>query len=185
MLNPQQQRFVQAYLKAGDGNATAAAIKAGYSKKTAHVQGSRLLKHVEVKQALDGAIKKAADKLDLTAERVLQEIARLAFFDIRKLVDNTGKPKPLSELDDDTAAALVGLDVVNFGNKDSGIGEVLKFKLADKKGALELAAKYLKLLTDKVEVTGKDGDPLNPALDNETARRVAFILSKGLMAQKG
>jgi phage terminase small subunit len=185
MLNPQQQKFVQAYMKAGDGNATAAAIKAGYSKKTAYAQGSRLLKHVEVRKALEGPIKKASDKLELTAERVLQELSRLAFFDIRKLVDNTGRPKALSELDDDTAAAIVGLDVVNVGSEQAGgVGEVLKFKIADKKGALDLSMRYLKLLTDKVEVTGKDGAPLDP-IGNEAARRIAFILSKGLRAQKG
>lgn len=181
LLNIQQQKFITAYLLCG--NATEAALKAGYSKKTAYSQGHRLLKKAEIRTALQQATHKAAEKLDLTAERVLGEIARLAFFDIRKLVDNTGKPKALSELDDDTAAAIVGLDVVNIGNSDAGIGEVLKFKLADKKGALEMAAKHLGLLKDKVEVTGKDGEPLAPA-DNELARRIAFILSKGLRAQK-
>jgi phage terminase small subunit len=179
MLSPQQLKFVKAYIESH--NATEAAIKAGYSKKTAHVQGSRLLKHVEVQQAIQQPIKKATEKLNLTAERVLQEIARLAFFDIRKLVDNTGKPLPLSELDDDTAAAIVGLDVANVGNSEMGVGEVLKFKLADKKGALEMAAKHLRLLTDKVEVTGKDGAPLE-TLSNESARRVAFLLQQGLRA---
>jgi phage terminase small subunit len=164
--------FVKARLEGK--NVTDAAIAAGYSKKTAHVQGS---------QAINTPLEKAAKKLDLTAERVLQEIARLAFFDIRKLVDNTGKPLPLSELDDDTAAAIVGLDVVNVGNQDSGVGEILKFKLADKKGALEMAAKHLRLLTDKVEVTGKDGEPLE-SLTNEAARRIAFVLQQGLRAQK-
>lgn len=182
LLNLQQQKFVAAYIETG--NATEAALKAGYSKKTAYSQGHRLLKKREIQQGIQQPLNRAAQKLDLTAERVLGEIARLAFFDIRKLVDNTGKPLPLSELDDDTAAAIVGLDVVNIGNSDAGIGEVLKFKLADKKGALEMAAKHLGLLKDKVEVTGKDGEPLAPA-DNELARRIAFLLSKGLRAQKG
>jgi phage terminase small subunit len=182
MLNLQQQRFVAAYIESG--NATTAAIKAGYSKKTAHAQGSRLLKHAEVKRAIKKPLQKAFDSIELTADRVLKEIARLSFFDIRKLVDNTGKPLPLHELDDDTAAAIVGLDVVNVGNEDKGVAEILKFKLADKKGALDLAARHLRLLTDKVEVTGKDGAPLESANPNELARRVAFLLHKGLRAQK-
>lgn len=183
LLNLQQQKFVAAYIETG--NATEAALKAGYSKKTAYSQGHRLLKKREIQQAIQQPLQKAATKLEITADRVLTEIARLAFFDIRKLVDNTGKPLPLSELDDDTAAAIVGLDVVNVGNEEKGVGEILKFKLADKKGALEMAAKHLRLLTDKVEVTGKDGEPLAPAVDNEAARRIAFILSKGLRVQKG
>lgn len=181
LLNIQQQKFITAYLQCG--NATEAALEAGYSRKTAYSQGHRLLKKAEIRTALEQATHKAAEKLDLTAERVLREIARLAFFDIRKLVDNTGKPLPLSELDDDTAAAIVGLDVANIGNSDVGVGEVLKFKLADKKGALEMAAKHLRLLTDKVEVTGKDGAPLE-TLSNEAARRVAFLLQQGMRAQK-
>jgi len=182
LLNLQQQKFVAAYIQTS--NATEAALKAGYSKKTAYSQGHRLLKKSEIQQAIQQPLNKAAEKLDLTAERVLKELAKLAFFDVRKLVDDTGRPKPLSDLDDDTAGAIVGLDVVNIGNNDSGVGEILKFKIADKKGALELSMRYLKLLTDKVEVTGKDGTPLTPEIDNETARRVAFLLSKGLRAKK-
>lgn len=142
-----------------------------------------MLKHVEVAARVAQLQQKVAEKFELNTERVLQELSRLAFFDIRKLVDNTGKPKALADLDDDTAAAIVGLDVVQFGNKDSGIGDVLKFKLADKKGALDLAMRHLGLLKDKVEVTGKDGAPLDES-PNQIARRVAFILAQG-MKNKG
>jgi phage terminase small subunit len=52
---------------------------------------------------------------------------------------------------------------------------VIEFKLADKKGPLELLGKYHKLFTDKVEHTGKDGEPL-VSTDNDLARRIAFAL---------
>lgn len=174
--------FADAYLANG-GNATQAAIAAGLSAKSAGQTGNRMLKHPQVAARVAELQQKVAEKFELNTERVLQELSRLAFFDIRKLVDNTGKPKALAELDDDTAAAIVGLDVVQFGNKDSGIGDVLKFKLADKKGALDLAMRHLGLLKDKVELTGKDGESLNES-PNQLARRVAFILAQG-MKQKG
>lgn len=170
--------FADAYVANG-GNATQAAVAAGLSPKTAGQTGGRMLKHAEVQARIAELQQKVAQKFELTAERVLQEVSRLAFFDIRKLVDNTGKPLALGDLDDDTAAAIVGLDVVNIGNNDSGIGEVLKFKLADKKGALDMAMRHLGLLKDKVEVTGKDGAPLESS-PNDLARRVAFILAKGM-----
>lgn len=170
--------FADAYVANG-GNATQAGIACGLSEKTAYSAGNRLLKHIEVQARIAELQQKVAQKFELTAERVLQEVSRLAFFDIRKLVDNTGRPKAISELDDDTAAALIGLDVVNIGNEDKGVGEVLKFKMADKKGALDMAMRHLGLLKDKVEVTGKDGAPLE-ASPNDLARRVAFILAKGM-----
>jgi phage terminase small subunit len=175
--------FADAYMANG-GNATQAAIAAGLSPKTAGQTGARMLKHAEVAARVAQLQQKVAEKFELNTERVLQELSRLAFFDIRKLVDNTGKPKALADLDDDTAAAIVGLDLVQFGNKDSGIGDVLKFKLADKKGALDLAMRHLGLLKDKVEVTGKDGAPLEES-PNQLARRVAFILAQGMKQTKG
>lgn len=170
--------FADAYIANG-GNATQAAIACGLSPASAGSTGQRMAKHAEVAARIAERQQKIAQKFELNTERVLQELSRLAFFDIRKLVDNTGAPKALSELDDDTAAAIVGLDVVQFGNKDSGIGDILKFKLADKKGALDLAMRHLGLLKDKVEVTGKDGAPLEES-PNQLARRVAFILAQGL-----
>jgi len=177
-MNLQQQRFVAAYIKTG--NATQSAIKAGYSKRSAHTTGQRLLKHAEVCAALRGSLQKAADSMDLTAERVLQELARLAFFDVRKLLNPDGTPKAIGDLDDDTAAAIAGLEVASVGNAEMGVGQVLKYKVADKNSAIDKAMKHLRLLTDKVELTGKDGADLMQPTDNEIARRLAFVLTKGL-----
>lgn len=144
MLNPKQERFVAAYLTNG-GNAKQAAITAGYSARTAEQQGSRLLRHAQVSQAVDKKRAKIANRLEISAERVLAERARLAFFDPAKLLDNTGRPLPFHEIDEDTRRAIQGLEVVNVGNEDVGIGEVLKFKLADKDKSLTALEKHLGL----------------------------------------
>ena len=72
-------------------------------------------------------------------------MAKLAFFDIRKMFGEDGKPLDISELDDDTAAALVGLDVQDVyefnGDEKQFVGYIKKYKMADKLKALELLGK--------------------------------------------
>lgn len=142
-LTDRQDRFVQEYLV--DLNATQAAIRAGYSAKTAAQIGERMLRKVEVQALLTERMKARSERTEITADRVLREIARLAFFDIRKLVGDDGRPKDLKDLDDDTAAAIAGLEVARVGNAVIGEGEVLKFKISDKNAALEKLAKHLGL----------------------------------------
>ncbi len=134
MLNPKQERFVLEYLK--DLNATQAAIRAGYAAGSAQVTGSRLLSNAMVSEAIAAKQAKTLNKLEVTAERIILERARLAFFDPRKLLDDDGRPIPLSQLDDDTAAAIAGVKIVTQGNQDVGLAEITEFKLADKNASL-------------------------------------------------
>lgn len=71
-LTPKQQRFVAEYLI--DLNATQAAIRAGYSKRTANEQGSQLLAKLSIRQAIDAAIAKRSGKLEITAEKVMRDL---------------------------------------------------------------------------------------------------------------
>lgn len=100
---------------------------------------------------------KAAASNQVTVERVVAELARLAFFDVRQLVDATGAPRSIHELDDDTARAIAGLEIARVGNAEVGVGEVLKFKLADKGANLERLGKYLKMFTDNVNLNVAGG----------------------------
>ena len=75
-LTPKQARFVAEYLV--DTNATQAAIRAGYSSKTADVQGPRLLGNAGVREAIAAGTAKIATKLELSAESVLTDIVRIA-----------------------------------------------------------------------------------------------------------
>lgn len=75
-LTAKQDRFVSEYLV--DGNASRSAIAAGYSERTAARIGSELLTNPKVKAALDAGRKRLAEKLELTAEKVLADIARVA-----------------------------------------------------------------------------------------------------------
>lgn len=93
-LNIQQRKFVIAYLKTGNGKQSA--IAAGYSKKTADVQASRLLANAKVKQALVKPISKAVEKTELTAERVIAELEKVAFTDVK--IEGAQKMAALSRL---------------------------------------------------------------------------------------
>lgn len=153
-LNARQRRFITEYLV--DQNGTQAAIRAGYAKRSAHVTASLLISNANVKAAIDKQMSKMLSKIEVTAERVLAERARLAFFDVRKLIDATGKPKPIHELDDDTAAAIAGVEVANIGNSQVGEGEVLKIRMADKNASLTALEKHLGLYKEG----GDSGAPL-------------------------
>lgn len=159
-LTPKQARFVEEYLL--DLNATQAAIRAGYSAKRADAIGFENLRKPGIAAAIEAAKSERSQRTQVTIDRVVQELARLAFFDARKLLADDGTPLPLSELDEDTARAIIGVDIARIGNGEVGVGEVLKFKLADKKGALELLGKHLAMFTERLALSDPNGQPLQP-----------------------
>lgn len=165
-LTPKQARFVDEYLK--DLNSTQAAIRAGYSAKTAEQQGPRVLGYVWVASAIAKRIKARSERTEITQDRVLQEYARLAFLDPAKLFDESGRPLPIQQMDEDTRRAIVGVDVATVGNDQMGVGEVLKLRLADKRAALDSVARHLGMFNDKLDlnVTG----PLAERLARARAR---------------
>lgn len=144
-LTIQQRLFVAEYLR--DRNGTQAAIRAGYSPRTAQQQASDLLLKPLIREQIEAFVIKAEEKASLTVERTLREVARLAFFDPRKLLNPDGSPKPINELDDDTAACLAGMEIMEqfegSGSDRVFVGHVKKYKIADKNAALEKAMKHL------------------------------------------
>lgn len=150
-LNPQQAKFVTEYLK--DLNATQAAARAGYSEKTSNEQGARLLANVSVKEAIQDQLDAQQARTLITADRILREYGRIGFLDTRKLFNEDGSLKKITDLDIDTQAAIAGIDVVTTGNAELGIGEITKIKLADRKGALDSMARCLMLFNDKKTVS--------------------------------
>lgn len=179
-LTAKQQRFVDEYLI--DLNGTQAAIRAGYSEKTAEQGAVQLLRNTKVRLAVDTAIAERAKRTGVTADRVIQELSRLAFSDLRKVLDGDGNLKSPQQWDDDAAAAISSIEVVTKpGETDSdGSRSVLgvsKIKVWDKNSALEKLGKHLGLYVDRHEVTGKDGKDLMPQDNRQIARKILHILS--------
>lgn len=148
-LTPKQARFIEEYLI--DLNASQAAKRAGYTGDPNTV-GPRLLADVGIRSLVDQALSKRSEKVELSQERVLLELKRLAFFDIRKIFNADGTLKRVVDLDDDTAAAIMSVEMVEIGT-DGQLAISKKFKASDKKGALELTMRHMGLLNDKIELT--------------------------------
>ena len=106
-LTLKQARFVKEFLI--DLNATQAAIRAGYSAKTAAAIGHENLKKTEVDRAITEAQRTIEEKLDISAERVVMELAKLAFsnmLDYTKVTEYGQLDTDLSNLTRDQAAAI-------------------------------------------------------------------------------
>lgn len=157
-LNDKQRQFAKEYIV--DLNATQAAIRAGYSKKTARIQGCKLLTHPNIAEFIQKLKEKRAAKLEITQDRVLQEMARVAFSDLRKTLTENGHLKNPDEWDDDTAAAISSMEVVRnsrSGEDEDGNPEIEfthKIKVYDKNSALEKLGRHLGMFNDKLDLTG-------------------------------
>jgi phage terminase small subunit len=152
-MTPKQRRFIEEYLV--DLNATQAAIRAGYSEKTAYAAGQRLLKKVEAEIA--AALAERSARTGVTADRVVMELARAAFADPRAVFSwgpGGVTLRDSSELTDDEAAI-----VAEVSETRSETGGSIKAKLCDKIRALELLGRHLGMFTDKqqVEMSGSVG----------------------------
>lgn len=159
--NPRHDTFVREYLK--DFNGSRAAIAAGYGKKGARVRASQLLTNRNIQALLAKLIKKHAKKLDLTAGKVLAELSQMGFsnmLDYMRADEDGELVLDLSELTREQAAAIQEYTVDATGGTGDGERKLVmrtRFKLADKIKALELLGKYLKLFTERIEVTGLAG----------------------------
>lgn len=154
-MTPKQQRFINEYLI--DLNATQAAIRAGYSKRTAYSIGDELLKKPEIASAIAVAEKSRAERTEVTADKVLQELAKIGFSDIRKLFTSGGSIVRIEDLDDDAAAALSAIEVVRrrvpgSDREEPEYEDVTKIKLWDKRAALVDIGRHLGMFTDNVKV---------------------------------
>lgn len=133
-LKDKQRRFAEEYLV--DNNITQAAIRAGYSKKSAHTTGSRLFKDEKVKAFIEEKQAQMSDRCGVTAERVIQELACIAFVNPKDFMTPEGMFKPLNALTDDQSRAISEVTAKGL------------IKFHDKQKALDMLAKYLKLYSD-------------------------------------
>lgn len=163
-LTPKQQAFVDEYLI--DLNATQAALRAGYSERTAYSQGQRLLKHVEVQQAIQQAQQERKQRTQVDADRVLLELSRIAFSDVMEHyeADEFGRLSLTDTAPSGASAAVASIKrkTRTFTTKegDTTTTHEVEYKVWDKNTALANLGKHLGLFVERHEVTGKDGEPL-------------------------
>lgn len=151
-LSDKRRRFAEEYLV--DFNATQAAIRAGYSPKSAGQQGSELLKDPKVRAYVDARMAELGRRTGVTAERIMQELARIAFLDPTELADmDTARIRPEASADDRAAIAGVKVKVIE---SESGVTTERELRFADKIRALELLGKRFGMWLDRtqMDVTG-------------------------------
>lgn len=196
-LTTKQAQFVEEYLV--DLNATQAAIRSGYSEETAQQQGSRLLLNVVVGKAIADAMAQRSVRTRVTADRVLTELARIGFSDIRSVVAWRANVAETGEEDEDgepktrafNEVELIGSDLIDH-DAAAAVAEIsqgkdgaLKVKMHNKVSALQEIGRHLGVAS-KTEISGPDGKPVQHEMqcnDIELARRVAFLLENVADAQ--
>lgn len=177
--NRRHELFAQGMAKGLSGrDAYKAAGFAPGTAEAADAAASRLLREDKVDARIKALLGKAAEKAEVTAERVIAELAKIGFGDIRQVVSwrpemtlveaegEGGEPTQVMQsrvtvldsatLSDDAAAAIAEVS--------QGANGVLRIKMHDKPAALEKLGRTLGIFKDKVEMTGKDGAPLTPTI---------------------
>jgi len=179
--NPQHELFVREYLR--DFRSGRAARAAGYSEDNSDTQGYLLRQRPEIKARIRELMRPKLTRADVTADRVLQELARVAFGDLRNMFDDAGNLLPIVDLDDDTAAIIAGIDVeykVENSRDDDGaqvqtVTRVAKIRRADKIAALKVLAQNLKLIGSTSEEIGDTAAAFTKALEQAAARHQRML----------
>ena len=176
LANARYEKFVQERAKGLSIDAAYAA--AGFNPNRSNA--SRLSQRPEVQERLAEVLGNIAEKVGITQARVLEELARIGFSDIRKLFTEHGHIRRVEDLDDDAAAALSSVEVVTrrvpgSDRVDPEYESVTKIKLWDKKGALVDIGKHLGMFKE----TPPEPPQVNINIgDTELARLIAFQLTK-------
>lgn len=153
-LTPKQERFCEEYLI--DLNATQAAIRAGYSEKTAREQAAQNLSKLNIQEKIAELKAERSQRTEITQDRVVKELAAMAFAkatDYAQIADVGGKAAvmltPTAQLTKAQQAGIVGIKQTQAG---------IEVKL-DKTKALELLGRHLGMFKDKIEVEGMVTNP--------------------------
>jgi phage terminase small subunit len=155
-LTPKQKLFCKYYLISL--NATDAAIKAGYSKKTANRIGTENLSKPVIREYLESQMKSKEQELDISVDRILKELASIAFLDISEFYNEDGTLKNIKEINETARRAIQSVTTreeqgatVEDGEIKPQFFNVNNIKENDKLKSLELLCKYHSIFKDKIE----------------------------------
>lgn len=148
-LTAKQQRFCDEYLI--DLNATQAAIRAGYKRSDyTDTNANKLLENTRIKETIEKAMAERSKRTGISQDRVIQELARIAFVNPIDVI-NTENGSVSDSASDDDLACIQSVKVKTMSS-DKGWSEEREVKLNDKMKALELLGKHLGMFKDKVEL---------------------------------
>lgn len=158
-LTARQSRFVDEYLL--EPNATQAAIRAGYSEKTAKSQAQRLLTNVGVANAIAKRQQERALRTNINADYVLHRLAEIDQLDVADIIDDAGNMLPIKQWPKSWRTSISGLDVHEMMTDDV-MTVVRKIKWPDKLKNIELLGKH-----NSVKAFSQDETPTETAIHIE------------------
>jgi phage terminase small subunit len=172
-LTPKEKAFVKEYPV--DLCGTKAAIRAKYSAKSAARIAFSLLERPHIRLAIDEELRKRSERTEITADRVLRELAKIGFSDVRDLFTETGALRRIEDMGGDAAACVSSIEVVVHKSKDNSeeVERTAKIRLWDKQAALVNIGRHLGMFKDKIEITGRDGGPVETITTSMTAKEAA------------
>lgn len=139
-----------------DQNKTAAAIRAGYSERTAASIGHQVYNKPHVKAWIEERLTQHCEKLDVTAERIIQELAVIGFQNIAGAFNKDNSLKSIADMPEDIQRVISGIDIDELfegrGEEREHIGYTKKLRTWNKLDALKLLGQHLKMFTDKIEI---------------------------------
>ena len=165
-LTDKQEMFCREYLI--DLNATQAAIRAGYSEKTAPTIACENLIKPNVQQRIAELKAERNDRIEIDADYVLRRLAEIDQMDVLDILTESGDLKPVAQWPKVWRTTLSGLDVAVMGGEEDTAGLLKKIKWPDKVKNLELLGKHISVMAFKEQAshehTGKNGGPIETAV---------------------
>lgn len=180
----QQERFAAEFVKTGN---LSAAYRIAYDTEKMQpasiwVASSRLMDNAKVALRIEHYRLFATKRLEVSVGRIALEAARIAFFDPRELFDDDGKPIPITELPEDVARVIGSLDVQNIEIGGKNVGRTVKYRMLNKLGALELLARWKKMLDKDAVPEADDLDGMSEEeLEQEAREAVADGVKAGII----
>ena len=178
-LTRKQRLFVEEYLV--DFNATQAAIRSGYAKPSAGQIGHALLRKTHIATLIESKMQDRTEKLDISQDRILLEMARIALFDPRTMFDIDGNLKDISDLSSNTAAVISSFDVSSMETEEGQTVTVSKIRLCDKTKNLGELGKHLGLFKEDNDQRRGEYSSLS---DEELDAKLANARKKAKAEQK-
>lgn len=156
LTNAKHEAFAQGLAKGL--TADEAYAQAGFKPNRGNA--SRLKANESISTRVNELLDRSGERAEVTIARVLDEMRKLGFSDMRRAFDENGRLKRPEEWDDDFAASIASVEVVTRNIGDGDIEHVHKIKVWDKNSALEKIAKHLGMFVDRIEHSGPSGGPI-------------------------
>lgn len=179
-LTDQQELFCREYIK--DLNATQSAIRAGYSERTADVQGCRLLGNDKVASRISELKAQRVDEVRTDANYVLKRLLEIDSLDIADILDDQGNLKPISLWPKEWRTSIDAFDIISIKSNDLHTSAVKSVRMPNKLKNLELLGKHIDVsaFKERLELTGKNGNELVITVTSNDTKKGLEMLKENL-----